>query len=55
MEENNKKQSLENFTKCISKRFSIDENALLFCLHNDQKNYWNTLFNLISKKFELKK
>ena len=55
MEENNKKQSLENFTKCISKRFSIDENALLFCLYNDQKNYWNTLFNLISKKFELKK
>ena len=55
MEENNKKQSLENFTKCISKRFSIDENAFLFCLHNDQKNYWNTLFNLISKKSELKK
>ena len=55
MEENNKKQSLENFTKCISKRFSIDENALLFCLHNDQKNYWNTLFNLITKKSELKK
>ena len=36
-------------------RFSIDENALLFCLHNDQKNYWNTLFNLITKKSELKK
>jgi len=55
MEENNKKQSLENFTKIISKRFSIDENALLFCLYNDQKNYWNTLFNLINKKSELKK
>lgn len=55
MEENNKKQSLENFTKIISKRFGIDENALLFCLYNDQKNYWNTLFNLINKKSEIKK
>lgn len=53
MEENNKNHNLENFSRCISKKYGIDENALIFCLYYDPKNYWNTLFKLINKKAEL--
>ena len=52
MEENNG-ESLENFSWFISQKFEINESDLISCLHNDKKNYWNTLFSLIKEKREL--
>ena len=52
MEENNG-ESLENFSWFISQKFEINESDLISCLHNDKKNYWNTLFNLINDKRKL--
>ena len=52
MEENNG-ESLENFSWYISQKFEINESDLISCLHNDKKNYWNTLFSLIKEKREV--
>ena len=49
MEENNG-ENLENFSWYISQKFEINESDLISCLHNDKKNYWNTLFSLIKEK-----
>ena len=53
MEDNNKMENLANFTQDICKKYNLDENTLTESLNHDQKNFWNTLFQMIDKKQEL--